>query len=218
MYGADASFADYAKHELQGNYLGIIPRDSIFFFPESRIRAAILAAHSDIAAVSIFRSGFTGISIKVDYRVPIARWCVSPERECYLFDSNGFIYATTTDVQLVNSFIMYESFGEGRTFADSPMGETLPNADKFPAAFDFARKFRTLGSPVTSIVIRDYEVDDYLANGTRITYVLGHERDAFTALVSARMNMNLADGSIEYIDLRFDGKVYLKKKTESSRQ
>ena len=78
--------------------------------------------------------------------------------------------------------------------------------------FNFARQLDTLGSPVTKVVLRDDEVDDYLASGTRITYVLGHENIAFTALVSARGNMNLADGSLEYIDLRFDGKVYLKKK------
>ncbi|MDO8566972.1 MAG: hypothetical protein Q7R58_02365, partial [bacterium] len=62
------------------------------------------------------------------------------------------------------------------------------------------------------IVIHDGEVDNNLASGTRITYVLGREQDAFTALVSARENFNLADGSVDYVDLRFDGKVYLKKK------
>ena len=51
-----------------------------------------------------------------------------------------------------------------------------------------------------------------LVLGTRVTYVLGDEQNAFTALTSARDDLNLADGSLEYVDLRFDGKVYLKKK------
>lgn len=216
IYGADVSFTDYATRLMQGSYLGIIPRDSTFFFPASSIRATILAAHTDIAAVSIFRKGFTGISLKMDYRIPVARWCgASPiaarfdlAEECFVFDSNGFIYASTTDTQLVNPFVLYEPLAQ----ASEPIGMTLPHADKMPATFDFARQLDTLGSPVSHVVLREDEVDDILESGTRITYVLGHERDAFTALVSARDNMNLANGSIEYVDLRFDGKVYLKKK------
>ncbi len=91
------------------------------------------------------------------------------------------------------------------------MRATIAGADALPTAFDFARKFVTLGSPTVSVVLRGDEVDDYLASGTRITYVLGSEQDAYTALTSARANLNLTDGSIEYIDLRFPGKVYVKK-------
>jgi len=213
---SDAAFAEYATSEMRGSYFGIIPRDSIFFFPEERIRADILASRSDIAAVSIFRNGFTGLSIKVDKRVPVARWCVSPDGDCYIFDTDGFIYATSTDVQPVNSFTMFESLvdstGSPQVGTTSPIGATLPNADKLPAAFDFARHLDTFGSPVVSVAIHDGEVDDHLASGTRVTYVLGREQDAFTALVSARDNFNLSDGSVDYVDLRFDGKVYLKKK------
>ncbi|MDP1759930.1 MAG: hypothetical protein Q8L01_00440, partial [Candidatus Woesebacteria bacterium] len=71
---------------------------------------------------------------------------------------------------------------------------------------------------VTRVILRGDEVDDMLASGTRVTYVLGNEQNAFTSLVSARENLNLADGSIDYVDLRFDGKAYLKKKAGSSMQ
>jgi hypothetical protein len=55
-------------------------------------------------------------------------------------------------------------------------------------------------------------VDDRLASGTRVTYVLGDEQNAFTALVSARDYLKVADGSIEYVDLRFAGETYFKRK------
>ncbi|MDP2655655.1 MAG: hypothetical protein Q8P17_03970 [bacterium] len=221
VISADTSLSAYATSTMQGNYFGIIPRDSIFFFPEERIRADILVSHNDIAAVSISRNGFTGISIKADYRVPIARWCgmsktIGVEEYCYFFDTDGFIYSATTDstgspqaTQPINSFVVYEAL----TSADAePIGSTLPFAKDFPAIFDFARQLSTFGSSVISVSIHDGEVDNILASGTRVTYVLGREQDAFTALVSARNNFNLADGSVDYLDLRFDGKVYLKKK------
>lgn len=215
VYGADASFSEYAKNAMQGSYLGIVPRDSTFFFPASHIRADLLAAHPDIAAVSIFRKGFTGLSLKIDYRVPIARWCgraptPGVDEYCYLFDASGLIYATAaTTTQTLNTFSLYAPL-EGNGL--EPLHAGIARAERLPSLFDFARQLDTFGSSVSHVVLRDDEVDDILGSGTRITYVLGHERDAFTALVSARDTMNLADGSLEYVDLRFDGKVYLKKK------
>ncbi len=221
IFGADQSLATTALSEMRGNYFDIVPRDSTFFFPETRIRDNILAEHPDISAVSIFRNGMTGLSISVEYRVPIARWCgstfatSSPVGNCYLFDANGFIFSTTSAdstsspqaIATINSFVVYGSLsGE-----NNPVGKTLPNAKELPAAFNFARQLSAFGSSVFSIVFRSDEVDDYLASGTRITYVLGDEQNAFTALSSARDDFNLADGSVQYIDLRFDGKIYLKK-------
>ncbi len=216
MYGADQSYADIATLAMQGKYLGLIPRDSTLFFPASRIRSDIIALHPDIAAVSIFRNGFTGLSIKVSDRVPIARWCGSTplttrgtfsSSTCYLFDASGFIFATTSALQPVNAFAVYEPLGD---VAD-PLTSTLPNALDLPSTFDFARQLATLGGSVAGIAIRGDEVDDYLASGTRITYLLAHEQDAFTALVSAQKSVNLADSSIEYVDLRFNGRVYVKR-------
>jgi hypothetical protein len=213
--GADQSLAAIAFRQMQGNYFGIIPRDSIFFFPAGHIRAALLASDPNIAAVSMFRSGFTGLSIKVSDRVPVARWCgLTPssgeDEYCYFFDASGFIYAASaTSTQTVNNFSVYAPLVGGTL---EPLRATIVNAEKLPAAFDFARQLNTFGSPVSSIVFRSDEVDDYVASGTRITYVLGNEQNAFTALTSARDTINLADGSLDYVDLRFDGKVYVKKK------
>lgn len=220
IYGADQSLAAIATGAMQGDYFGIIPRDSVFFVPESRIRGAIMAADQSIAAVSIFREGLSDLSVKVDYRVPIARWCgatppsvassTEPQNaaECDVFDADGFVYASTTTDTPLNDFVLYEPLEDGVT----PIGATLPRASQLPPAFDFARQLASFGSPVASIVVRDDEIDDYLASGTRITYVLGNEENAFTALASARADFNLADGSIEYVDLRFPGRVYLKKR------
>jgi hypothetical protein len=216
--GADESFATYALQAMRGSYFGIIPRDSIFFFPEARIRSELLAAHPEVAAVSIFLDGLTGLSIKVDKRVPVALWCgLAPtegaDEYCYLFDAKGYIFAAAaTTTETVNSFSVYAHVAEETL---EPLGATLVNAEKLPSAFDFARQLSTLGSPVGKVIFRGDEVDDYLESGTRITYVLGDEQNAFTALISSRTDYDLANGSIEYIDLRFSGKMYLKKKSDT---
>lgn len=237
VYGADQSLADIAAASMQGKYFGLVPRDSTFFFPDASIRAGIMAAHPDIAAVSIFHNGLTGLSIKVDERVPVAPWCgLAPtpnvEEYCYVFDAGGFIFAPHASTTVtINNFALYAPLapletpakaGPGTTSALSltglagnaqePLRATVADSEKLPDAFDFARRLGTFGSPVVRVVIRGDEVDDMLGSGTRITYVLGNEENAFTALVSARDSFNLADGSIDYVDLRFGSKVYLKQK------
>lgn len=215
LYGADQALADTAMTAIQGSYFGVLPRDSAFFYSEDRIRAALLERDPAIAAVSIFRNGLSGLSIKVDYRVAIAPWCgLGPtegvEAYCYVFDANGFIFApASTSTKTVNAFVLYAPLA-GDT--QEPLRAVLARANDFPTMFDFARKLTTLGSPVKDIVMHDDEVDMHLKNDTRITYVLGKEQEAFAALVSARENLNVSDGSLEYVDLRFPGKVYLKKK------
>lgn len=231
--GADPSLVAYATNAMRGYYFGLIPRDSFFFVPEGSIRSNILADHIDVAAVSIARTGLTGLSITTTLRTAVARWCgkrfnltasstrLNLVEQCYVFDPNGFIFApVATSTPILNSFSLYAPLAGN---AQEPLRATLANADKLPAVFDFARRASAFGSPVTTIIIRDREIDMYLArpvrdsvsngaSGTRVTYILGDEQNAITALVSTGTNINLTDGSLDYVDLRFDGKVYLKKK------
>lgn len=218
--GTAAPLDAIATEAMQGSYLGIIPRNSILFFPDSAIREGVLAAYPGIAAVSIARNGLASIALKASERVPVARWCGASIESfvgdgCYLFDANGFVYATATppseDVRgVVTPFILFGALIEE---GDSPIGRTLADSDTFPALFDFARHIGSvLGSPVQSILIRKDEVDFFLSKtGARVTYLLGDEQNAFAALVSAKDQLNLSDPQLQYVDLRFPGKVYLKK-------
>jgi len=217
IYGADPALATTAQDALYGSYLGVIPRDSILFYSANAIRSAITREQPDVAAISIFRSGFDGLTIRVNSRTPIAYWCPSAgsgmllatstivNERCFVFDDSGRLYSTSTAIQLVNSFVLYMPEVTGQ------IGAILPQAEKLPDAFNFARQLSTLGSPVMSVSISGTAVDDLLKSGTHIFYVLGHEQNAFTALMSAKDKLNLADGSLDYVDLRFDGKIYLKR-------
>ena len=254
VYGVDASAVSIADGAMQGSYFGIIPRNSTFFPPTALIRTDILAAYPGVAAVSIFRNGFTGLSIKADPRTPLARWCgsvsasSSPEDaplkevlpatngDCYLFYPSGFVYATATEAfpfsgiassspasaglnpdQTLAPYVLFDPLA---SLAVSPVGATLKDASQLSEVFDFARHVGLLGPPVGTIVIRGSEVDFFLATSTygapaglRITYLLGDEQNALTALVSAKGQLDLSDPTLEYVDLRFSGRIYLKKRS-----
>ncbi|MEK7604836.1 MAG: hypothetical protein AAB442_03515 [Patescibacteria group bacterium] len=224
IVGADQSLADLVTPLLTGSFLGLIPHDSILFFPAGKIRAALLDHHPQIATVSLSRDGLTGLTVEIQNRIPIAQWCgetslahtlasSSPTviEDCYFFDASGVIFGTTTSEQVVNSFTFYEPHPAAAA-VQSYIGTTLPSADLLPAAFDFARQLAAFGSPVRAIIFRDGEVDNLLENGTRVTYVLGDEQSAFTTLTSARGQIPIQEGTVEYVDLRFDGRVYFREK------
>jgi hypothetical protein len=226
VYGGDPSLATYAENAMTGTYFLIIPRDSVFFYPAGSIRAAILADHPDIAAVSLFSEGLTGLSIKAILRVPIGRWCglayAPGAATCYLFDDNGYLYASATEAfasgtstmlaeepdGALNPFAVFDALTATTT---DPIGATLAAATQFPAAFSFARQVGALGSPVVAVALMGEQADLYLTSGTYLEYVPGQEQSAYSALVSAKADYDLSDGSIEYLDLRFPGKIYLKK-------
>lgn len=222
VFGTEAPLAEIATSAMQGSYLGVVPRTSTFFYPERRIRAAILERYGSIATVSLFRNKFDGLTIRATNRVPIARWCgpsyipltasSTTPSECYLFDDSGLLFATTSEVALVNSFSLYQALA----LPEAPVrGQTLRDATLLPAAFNFARQIAGLGSPVVAISVEVPQATLYLDSGTRIIYRLADENAAYTALVSGKHALTLADSSLDYVDLRFEGKMYLKRRGES---
>jgi hypothetical protein len=211
VFGTTYPLEPLAREALRGSYAFIIPHDSIFFLPKQSIREHILRAYPSIAAVSIFRSGLTSVSIRVTSRTPVARWCgdtyhlshtasttePSTEIPCYYFDTSGHIFGTSTDSALLNETLLYEPFAALQ--APRIEDRVLPNANLLPDVFKMSRELSTMGARIAA----------------RIMYVLGKEVMAFTALNATKDTVPLADGSLEYVDLRFDGKLYLKRKGAS---
>jgi cell division septal protein FtsQ len=213
VFGAPELVAAYAREEMAGSHVWIFPRDSVFFLPTDAIRSRILAERPEIAAVSVFTSDLTTLTIKVDERTSIARWCGEKVRmsgdRCYVFDANGYIFAEATSTEdTINTFGLYAPLAESDV---TPLRATIAGADLLPDVFEFSRELRTFGSPVEWVHIHDGEVDQILKSGTRITYVLGEEQSAFTTLTSGKASINVSDGSIDYVDLRFGNKMYVKR-------
>ena len=67
---------------------------------------------------------------------------------------------------------------------------------------------------VVSVEIRGDEADLYTPHGTRVTYILGNEEKAAALAASAFPTLNIQGGQLAYVDLRFEGKVYIKRHGE----
>lgn len=215
--------------EISGTYLHILPRDSIFFYPQSKIRVAILDSIPEAAAVSLQRDSFSSINATTIAREESFIWCGTvidtPDPSgCYDADVQGFIFKPDTgsvpSASSTASTTRATAHAEVRIFAAldrdvsngaSPIRGRVLSASYLPNALKFVDAVRTLGAPVSALAIRGDEADLWLGGPTRITYVLGQEKEAADVAASALPTLKLTDGTIQYIDLRFPGKAYVKR-------
>lgn len=213
--------AAIALADMRGSYAGMIPKNSFFFYPVKEIRSDILDRYPEIAAVSLQRSGFTSLSITTSPRVPAFWWCGAPSSlaaedvTCYDADTEGLVFrradtsASTTEKNMLH---VYADLATGSsTPAEYPVKERVVGSDKLPAILQFAHFVQGMNITIASVAIRGDEADLFVAPATRITYIVGHEKQAEEAAKAAFPTLSLTDGSIDYVDLRFDGKVYLKR-------
>ncbi len=214
------SVIELSMGALRGSYFLIVPRNSLFFIPESDIRKRILKEHPDIVAVSFKPEGLTTLHV-----VPIARtsafvWCgVAREtatEPCYAADPDGLIFAPYTgEVPVASSTLHLRMYAPIDGDPLTPIRSHLTNTESIPNTLQLARALKGLNANIAEVAFRGDEADFYTTGRTRITYIIGQERAAATLAASVFPTLSLNDGSVEYVDLRFERKVYLRKRGSS---
>lgn len=233
--GADAA-KQIVLSRLSGTYLYVIPRNSIFFYPQSKMRAMILDAIPEAAAVSLKRDSFSSLIVTTIPRDESFIWCGTSidmpmtDGSCFDADVQGYIFkqadsvstavAATSTASTTPVVASQKTHEQIRVFGaldtdiaqgQSPIRRYVASSGKMADALKFVDAVRTLGAPISALAIRGDEADLWVNASTRITYVLGHEQEAAQTAASALPTLNLTDGSIQYVDLRFPGKAYVKK-------
>ncbi len=211
-----------AEETLKGTHLFIVPRDSLFFIPEADIRKKILATYPDIMAVSFKDAGLTGLHIVSVARTSAFLWCGTskdmPAPSCYNADPDGLIFSAyvPSDVQTASSTLHLRMYTQIDGDEASPITAHIKETYAIPNALQLARALKAMNANIAELALRGDEADFYTVGGTRITYVIGRERQAVGLAASAFPKLSLNDGSIQYVDLRFEAKVYLLRRGAAS--
>lgn len=212
--------SEVVRQTLVGTYFGLIPRDSVFFYPEKEVRAALLDAYPSLAAVSVSRASFTALTIEGTRRVAAFYWCGGNASEfsvsgagCYEADTEGLVFAHAEAMLEGSTTPMLRIYAplEESDSTTYPLRGRVVGASYLPNLLQFVRAVKSLGIPVLSTAIQNDEAELFVSPTTRIKYVLGDEEEAARSAEAALPTLNLLDGSIEYADLRFEGKVYVKR-------
>lgn len=222
--------------KLAGTYLSIIPRQNILFYPKADITAAVSQAFPRAKDITVSRRGLGDIEISFTERKPAALWCgdivpylergndtVSSYNEdigmCYFIDETGFIFSAAP---------RFTGSPLPRYFGSLKKGEVSGQQFLEPSEFTLLQQFQSLLTEkqyqLGGLLVLDEEtLEVYLLNGPRLVVLRYADYAAVLEnLDSILRSPQFSDPSyfrnLEYIDLRFGSKVYIKPFTSSKEE
>ncbi|PIP73557.1 MAG: hypothetical protein COW88_01560 [Candidatus Lloydbacteria bacterium CG22_combo_CG10-13_8_21_14_all_47_15] len=199
-----------------GSYAGIIEKGNRIFYPRQGVIAAARSVSERIAfaAVSVEKHV---LEISVSERAPRGRWCGravqaggADEPPCYLFDASGYLFAEAGS-EAPSPKIFGPLVNDERALIG---GSIAPRV--LAVLNGLEERLLFAGIPLASLLA--LPEDDFLLvteSGVKILFTGKIKLEAFLAsLYAALKTDNLKErldaGMIEYIDFRFDDKVFYK--------
>lgn len=214
---------------LEGAYAHLFSRRNIVIFPRKAIEADILSSFVRIESVAVDREGLSKIIIAVVERDSTGLWCgSSPTASCYFIDETALAFAVAPRLN-GRSFIVYE-----RALPLKPIGKTLEPYEDFVELSHLIDSVATLGFNTRRVVWKEDALELVTMFSTRIGEESVHLRVPLTgpyeqtftnlaSIVQSQENKKIgADeepfvfADLEYIDLRFENRIFYKEEAASS--
>lgn len=192
--------------------LGFLPKDNIALVPKREIEQKILNQFSTVANVSVGLSGLDKLIVNVEEYKPEYLWCVSLARDkCFFMNSDGYVFVESAGFSQGVLFTYY-----GLLDGEKPVGQTFLPLEDFRDLNRFIDSMKLLS--LTPVGLNARGEDDFeilLSNGGSILF---SNREPFLTTFEnletiiadqSRTNKNFLS-RIEYIDVRFASKAFIK--------
>lgn len=216
---SSGEIAAAVRESLDGNYLGLIPKENILFYPRRGVEKSLLSRFTRLSSADVSSESFHSISISVVERKASYLWCGAVREavttECFFIDATGYLFgraATFSDNALMRFY------GSLTGDSDETIGRRFLPENEFEILRSFLGAAAELGFPASSLVKKegtDYELN--LKEGGRLIFSLGEGAEkAVSNLESAldtnplKENIATKRSSLDYLDLRFGNKVFFK--------
>jgi hypothetical protein len=209
---------DFVKKDLEGKYLKIIPKASIFLLREKTLRGKIAQQFPYAQTINIKRTSMSSIAIDITEYKGVYLWCIETDADCYFMNKNGLVFSPApyfSGSAYIKIFGPGE-YGDKKDFPFVPLdanqfvlvdsvSDILQTVDIHPIAFHFDEEH--------SLAI------SFVHNGATATLFVDPSKDVrvqIDALASAMNTSALSDlyanetKKLEYLDTRFDSKVVYK--------
>lgn len=220
----------YTKEKLIGNYFKLFPKANIFLFSRKGIEEGLLNSFPNLSSVSASFNDFQSISIFVEERKNRYLWCgeelpdenVLPQK-CYFLDGSGIIFAPAP---YFSGNVYFEFFGlvTGKQIRMESSAEYPLGFYAFPeSSFRFIIGFKNSLEGKSFIVQRAFIKEEggyefILNNGSRIIFdeslsienLMGNLEVGLETDVLKKVHLIADSTSLEYVDLRFNNKIFYK--------
>ena len=214
------------RNETSAKYLMLFSKNSIFLYPKKMIEIKLADDFKKIETVSIKSKGLKTLIVSIIERKPNSLWCFSGSEDgtlrknnnsgmCYFLDKEGVIFSEAPDFS-GNAFLRYYGLLDD---IEQPIGKIYMPSGRFKDMSRFVSSLETLGISVASFRAEsenDYKI--YLKNGIKILFDDKQPFDktleniqSILSEVDLKGDYSVNNPSkINYVDLRFGNKVYLK--------
>lgn len=208
--------------DIEGEYLGLIPRSNIFFYPKSSIKDDLINSFRTIDNLKIKRSGFSSIDIDIISRKTEALLCngfygdVEQEERCYSVDKDGYVFERSPDY----SDGVYIHYYKDLEQEDAVIGSRFIDIKLFNDFQNFAKVIRNSGIITSGILLGDSEQYElYIKNpdsSDATVYFdnqVSFEKTAENLVVFwndtiAKQKKATSTTNFDYINLRFGNNIF----------
>lgn len=194
--------------QLQGTYLGIVPREFSLTFPDQDILKE-LSSVDRIKNIKVTRHGGKEISVVFDEYTPESLWCGSEENtNCVFLDETGYAFSEAPQLN-GGSFMRYQFIG-----TQPETGRAILSSDKFETLTKLVGLLADTGWYISHVDI-DVADDVYLQviGGGELKATLNQTPvetvNNLLVVLRAEKFVDIAPGNFKYIDLRFGNKVFV---------
>ena len=206
-YADNDAYLKDAESVISGNYLfGLIPRNSIFFYPKKDLLKNF--QDPDVKEIQISNDGNL-LNIDIVERRAVFLWCNSDSSLCDYLDQDGISFSVAPKIQ----GSAYTTFIDGR---EPQVGVSALSISDLSTISQMIDSAKLLGFKIIKFDAGNRESNLYDSSGSFIKFDLDKDVASSTyflkQVLSSNELKNIDKSSIEYLDLRFGNKVLLKRK------
>lgn len=193
--------------EIVADQSWFFPRNNFLFINTGRINNLLQKTFPDFSRVRTTLAGIGNLVIEVSERAPYAIWCDSNGGHCSIIDSQGFAFDKNSDSRSATLTIFTDS--------KPTIGGIIFDENKFSEIKKILNHFNQSGFKIISISENKNDYFIKIETDLEVRITSGDELESITTkLISIINDQNSAQdhSSIDYIDLRYGNKVFIKRR------
>ena len=213
---SEERIAEVANSILDTKYLWMFSQRNTLWYPKNTIAGSIGAKFDRILSVDMNIAKDDALEIKVVDRKPFATWCGSVKvlaaTDCYFIDEQGHIFAPAPYFS-GTAFVKYY----GVVASEQPIGLQLLDSISFIALEKFVHSLDRFGLIAQDVVIGAAVHEVSFRGGGKIIFNVHDSYERIFANLESVLSSVIFKGAasstpkkFEYIDLRFDNRVFYK--------
>lgn len=202
---------EVVERELDGVYLGMVPRRFAWLYPEQSILEAVKKIDR-VRTVSLQRVGGRELNLWFDEYIPKALWCTAVDStDCLFLDASGYAFATAP-VLTGGGLLRFVEIGK-----DPGLHESVASTALIESAVLTVSLLEEMNWLVSHVEVgREGDVYMKLIGGGELKVDLTKQPSAtienLRVILESDEFKHLLPGNFQYIDLRFGDKIYVSEK------